>query len=157
MAEKTFYITKQKFEELKNEYKSLLAIEFKKTKGDIPKIFESEDLNPEYLNFQEDLSFLRSRIGELENILKNYEIIKTPPKNKQILVGLGAKVTVAVEGEKDELTVVGTLEANPSLGKISNESPVGRALVDHKVGDEVIVSSPIKVSYKILKIKYNIS
>jgi len=155
MAEKIFYITKAKFEELKEEYKNLLAIEFRKTRGEIPKIFESEDVNSEYLNFQEDLGFLRSRIGELENILKNYEIIKKPAKNEQNIVGLGAKVIVAVEGEKDEFLVVGTLEANPSLGKISNESPVGRALMGHKVGDKITVSSPIEVAYKILKIKYH--
>ena len=157
MIEKIFYITKAKFEELKEEYKNLLTIEFRKTRGDIPKIFESEDINPEYLNFQEDLGFLRSRISELENILKNYEIIKKPAKNEQNIVGLGAKVIVAVEGEKDEFIVVGTLEANPSLGKISNESPVGKALINHKVGDEIVISSPIKVVYKILKINYHSS
>ncbi|MBU4274564.1 GreA/GreB family elongation factor [Patescibacteria group bacterium] len=155
MAEKIFYITKDKFEELKEEYKNLLAIEFRKTRGEMPKIFESEDINPEYLNFQEDLGFLRSRIKELENILKNYEIIKKPHQTKQNMISLGAKVAVSVEGEKDEFVVVGTLEANPSLGKISNESPVGRALMGHKVGDEIIISSPVKVSYKILKIKYH--
>ncbi len=156
-GEKIFYITKAKFEELKEEYKNLLAIEFRKTRGEIPKIFESEDVNPEYLNFQEDLGFLRSRIGELENVFKNYEIIKKPAKNEQNVVGLGAKVIVAVEGEKDEFIVVGTLEANPSLGKISNESPVGKALINHKVGDEIVVPSPIKVVYKILKINYHFS
>ena len=154
MAEKIFYITKKKFEELKDEYKNLLAIEFRKTRGEIPKIFESEDINPEYLNFQEDMSFLRSRISELENILKNYEIIKKPPRSQQNLVGLGAKVRVSVEGEKDEFMIVGTLEANPSLGKISNESPVGKALMGHKIGDKIIISSPIKIAYKILKINY---
>ncbi len=154
-GEKIFYITKAKFEELKEEYKNLLAIEFRKTRGEIPKIFESEDVNPEYLNFQEDLGFLRSRIGELENVFKNYGIIKKTAKNEQNVVGLGAKVIVAVEGEKDEFIVVGTLEANPSLGKISNESPVGKALINHKVGDEIVVPSPIKVVYKIKKIKYH--
>ncbi len=157
MADKIFYITKDKFEELKQEYKNLLAVEFRKTRGEIPKIFESEDLNPEYVNFQEDMSFLRSRIAELENILKNHEIIKKPSKGQQNIVNLGAKVVVAVEGEKDELIVVGTLEANPSLGKISNESPVGRALIGKKVGEEVIISSPIKVAYKIVKIDYHAS
>jgi len=157
MAEKVFYITKEKFEELKKEYKNLLAIEFRKTKGEIPKILESEDINPEYIDFQEDLGFLRSRIGELENILKNHEIIKAPPRPQQNIISLGAKVTVAIRGEKDEFTIVGTLEANPSLGKISNESPVGRALLGHKVGEEITISSPVKVSYKVLKINYHTS
>lgn len=157
MADRIYHITKEKFEELKEEYKNLLAVEFRKTRGEIPKIFESEDLNPEYVNFQEDMSFLRSRITELENILKNHEIIKKPAKGLQSKVCLGAKVVVAVEGEKDELTIVGTLEANPSLGKISNESPVGRALMGKKVGEAITISSPIKVVYKILKIDYHVS
>jgi len=154
MTEKKYYITKQKLRELKNEYRDLFDIERRKTKGETPKIFESEDLNPEYISFQEDLIFLRARIQELENVFKNYEIIKTPPRGKQNIVGLGAKVKVEVEGEKDEFIIVGTLEANPSLGRISNESPVGRALIGHKVGDEIVVSSPIKVVYRIIKISY---
>lgn len=157
MSEKKFYLTKQKLKELKKEHKDLLGFERLKTKSEIPKILQSEDINPEYLAFQEDLSFLRSRIIELENILKDYELIKTPPKKKQNVIGLGARVGVEVEKEKDEFTIVGTLEANPSLGKISNESPVGKALMGRKVGDEVVVSSPIKVVYKILKIKYHSS
>ena len=154
MAEKKFYITKVKYEELKKEYKNLLVLELKKTKSDVPKIFESEDLNPEFVNFQEDLNFLRSRISELENILKNHEIIRPAKENKDI-VGLGSAVTVSVNGAKDEFVIMGTLEANPSLGKISNESPVGRALIGHKVGETVVVSSPIETAYVIKKIKYH--
>ena len=100
------------------------------------------------------MSFLRSRITELKNILGNYELIKNPSKQNQNIVGLGAMVLVNVDGEKDEFLITGTLEANPSLGKISNESPVGKALMGHKVGDEVVVSSPIKTIYKVKKIKY---
>lgn len=152
---KKFYLTKKGLEDLEKEYKVLKNLRFAKTKGEVPKIWESEDLNPEYLSFQEDLSFLETRIAELENILKNVELIKTPSKKKRDVIGLGATVVVEVDGDKDEFRVVGTLEANPSLGKISNESPVGRALLGHKVGDEVIISSPIKTVYKINKIKYN--
>lgn len=154
MEGKIFYITKNKFEELKNEYKNLLMVEFKKTKGDIPRIFESEDVNPEYINFQEDLSFLRSRIAELESIIKNHEIIKKPSSGKENVVGLGAAVTVDVDGEKDEFVITGTLEANPTLGKISNESPVGMALLGHKVGEKIKVSPPLETTYTIKKIKY---
>lgn len=152
---KKFYLTKQGFKELEKEYEVLRKLRVAKTKGEAPKIWESEDLNPEYLSFREDLSFLETRMNELENILKNAELIKPPSKQGAKLVNLGATVRVKVDGEKDEFTIVGTLEANPSLGKISNESPVGQALLGHKVGDEVVVSSPIKTVYKIKKIKYN--
>ena len=94
---------------------------------------------------------------QLKNVLENYELIKKPPKNQQNTIGVGAKVKISVNGKKDEFTIVGTLEANPDLGKISNESPVGIALLGRKVGDEVIVSSPVKTTYRVKSIKYEIS
>ncbi len=152
--EKKFYLTKEGVEKIKKEYEDLRALKLSKTSGEIPKIWHSEDLNPEYLSFQEDLSFIETRITELENIMKNAELIKLPSKEKQSIVNLGAKVLVQVEGQTDEFVIVGSLEANPSLGRISNESPVGRALLGHRAGEEVMVSSPIKTIYKIRKIKY---
>jgi len=156
MAErKKFYLTKKGLEGFKKEYETLKDLRIAKTKGEVPKIWESEDLNPEYLSFQEDLNFLETRIAELENIFKNACLIKHPSKKELNVVNLGATVRVKVGEEKDEFTIVGTLEAKPSLGRISNESPVGLALLGHKVGDEVLISSPIKTIYKIKKIKYN--
>ena len=114
----------------------------------------SEDLDPEYLAFQEDLNFLDLRIAETESILKNAVLIKTPPKEKRDIVGLGAIVSIDVDGHLDEFQMVGTLEANPAIGKISNESPVGRALLGHTAGEEIVVSSPIKTNYKIKKVRY---
>ena len=157
MAEKKFYLTKEGLEKIKKEYQGLKNLKLSKTKGEIPKIWHSEDLNPEYLSFQEDLSFLETRLVELENILKNSELIQLPSKEKQNIINLGAQVIVKVDGQNDEFTIVGSLEANPSLGKISNESPVGQALLGHRIGDAVIVSSPIQTVYKIKKIKYRIS
>lgn len=158
MDGKTFYITKAKLQEIRKEYEELLDFERHKATGEeAPKIFESEDINPEFISFQEDMSFLRSRIDELKNILEHYELIKNPIKGNQSIVGLGAKVKVDVNGEKDEFVIVGTLEANPALGKISNESPVGKALLEHKIGDEVVILTPIKTTYKIKAIKYEIS
>jgi transcription elongation factor GreA len=157
MDGKIYYITKEKLKDLRKEHGELLEMEHKKSlEEEAPKILESEDLNPEFVSFQEDVGFLRSRIDELGNILDHYELIKSPGKEKQGLVGLGAKVLVNVDGQKDEFFIVGTLEANPALGKISNESPVGKALLGHKVGDEVIISSPVKMAYKIKSIKYEI-
>ena len=157
MAEKKFYLTKEGLEKIKKEYQGLKNLKLSKTKGEIPKIWHSEDLNPEYLSFQEDLSFLETRLIELENILKNTELIQLPSKEKQDTINLGATVLVEVDGQKDEFTIVGSLEANPSLGRISSESPVGQALLGHRIGDAVMVSSPIQTVYKIKKIKYRIS
>ena len=155
MSEKRkFYLTKEGLEKIKNEYRNLLVLKLSKSRSEVPKILESEDLNPEYLSFQEDLDLLESRLTDLDYILKNSELVQIPPKEKQNIVGLGAKVLVEVTGPTDEFEIVGSFEANPVLGKISNESPVGKALLGHKVGDRVIVSSPIKTPYFIKKINY---
>ena len=152
--EKKFYLTKEGLERIKKEYRILKELKLAKTRGESPKILHSEDLNPEYLAFQEDIAFLESRIIELGNIIKNAELIRPPKKEKQNIIDLGATVLVEVDGQADEFTILGSLESNPSLGKISNESPVGHALLGGKVGDEVFISSPVKIIYKILKIKY---
>ncbi len=157
LEEKRFYLTKEGLERIKKEYQALKALKLAKTRGESPKVLHSEDLNPEYLAFQEDISFLESRIMELENIIKNTALISLPDKGKQNIINLGATVLVEVNGQTDEFTLVGSLEANPSLGKISSQSPVGHALLGKKVGDEVIISSPVKTVYKIKKIKYHTS
>lgn len=154
MPGEIFYLTEEGLQKIKREYRNLLVLKKSKTKREAPKILESEEVNPEYLTFQEDLGFLEARIAELKNILKNVQLIKAPPKERQDIVDLGATVLVEVDGQLDEFEIVGTLEANPSLGKISNESPVGKSLLGHKVGDEVIVSSPIKTIYRIKEIRY---
>lgn len=158
MDGKVFYITKGKLQDLKKEYEELVIFERNKIVGqEAPKILESEDMNPEFISYHEDMDFLRSRINELNDIIENHELIKSPPKEKRNFVAVGATVGMDVSGKKDEFTIVGTLEANPNLGKISNESPVGKALLGHEVGDEVIISSPTKKIYKIRDIKYEIS
>lgn len=153
-----FYLTKQGLEKFQNEFEILKSIRLSKTKGEeAPNIWQSEDINPEYLSFKDDLDLLDSRIFELENILKNVEMIKCPPKNKRDVISLGANITIQANGQEDEFFLVGTLEANPSEGMISNNSPVGKALLGKKIGDQVIVSSPVKTVYKIKKIKYHTS
>lgn len=155
--EKNFYLTKEGLEKINKEYKTLKELKLAKTRGESPNVLHSEDLNPEYLAFQEDISFLETRIIELENIIKNCSLIRPPGRDEQDIIGLGATVLVEVDGQTDEFTLVGSLEANPSLGKISSQSPVGHALLGKKVGDEVVISSPVKTVYKIKKIKYHTS
>lgn len=150
-----FYLTKEGLRNLEKEYQQLKRLKLAKTKGESPKLLHSEDLDPEYLSFQEDLSFLENRITDLDYILKNFELIKAPSKEKQNAVDLGATVTLKeADGRLNEFMIVGTLEANPSEGKISSESPVGKTLMGHKIGDQVVITSPIKVLYKLTKIKY---
>jgi len=155
VKEKKYYLTKEGLIKLKAEYQHLKKLKLLRTRGETPRFLHSEDLNPEYLSFYEDLNFIDTRLFELERIFRNSELIKIPPKEKQNEVNLGATVLVEIDGQEDEFTIVGSLEANPSLGKISNESPVGKMLLGRKVGEEVIISSPIKVTYKIKKIRYS--
>jgi transcription elongation factor GreA len=158
MEEKKYYLTKEGVIKLEKEYKDLVGLKLTKTKGEeSPKVLQSEDLNPEYLAFQEDVSFLESRIAELDNILKNVSLIRTPKHSDKNKIGLGAKVTVDANGQKNEFTLVGSLEANPIMGRISDESPVGKALLGHQIGDKVEISAPAKITYKIKRIDYKIA
>jgi len=147
-----FYLTKEGLGEVKKEYESLLKIKMFKTQSEAPNILESQDLNPEYVSYKEDLELLENRLLELENVIKNVVIIEKPPKGKADFIDLGAIVLVENGIQKEQFTIVGTFEANPDSGKISNESPVGRALLGHKAGDKVSV---FKTIYKIKEVKYN--
>jgi transcription elongation factor GreA len=104
--------------------------------------------------FKEDLELMEAKIADLEYILNNVELIQEPSAENRDSVQLGAKVVVEVDGEDDELILVGTLEANPIEGKISNESPIGKALFGKKIGSIVQLNSPVKTNYKIKKISY---
>lgn len=154
MPEKKFYLTIEGLKRIKKEYEELKNLRLEKIKGERPQILHSQDLNPEYFSFQEDLDRLDFRLAELKSILENVEIIKAPPKREQDIVHLGATVTLQDDNQINEFMIVGSLEANPSEGKISAESPVGKALLGRKKGDDVIITSPIKVIYKIKKIRY---
>jgi len=156
IGEKKFYLTKKGLERVKKEYEELQKIKLSKIRGETPAILHSEDLNPEYLSFREDMTFLERRIAELENILKNIELIKAPPKKDKDMVKIGATVTLEEkDGQINEFMIVGTLEANPGQGKISAQSPVGMALLGQKIGSEVVLNSPVRIAYKIKKIKYH--
>lgn len=154
-TETTYYLTKEGLERIKKEYKLLVEFKRAKTRGEVPSVLHSEEINPEYLAFQEDLSLLEVRLNEYETILRNAKLITPPSTKERTLVSLGAKVTILVDGKDvDEFEIVGTLEANPSLGRISNESPVGKALLGHMVGEKVSVSSPTETIFTIQKIRY---
>lgn len=110
--------------------------------------------NADYHKAKEDQAFLEGRIQELEYLLKNAIIIENNPVNPEV-VEVGTKVTVQ-EGDYPPETyhLVGAKEADPRNGRISNESPIGSALMGHRVGDEVCAETPGGViCLKILKIE----
>jgi transcription elongation factor GreA len=161
MEDKKIYLTKEGLEKIKKEYEALKKIRLAKTAGqEAPKIWESEDVNLEYLSFEEDLEFLETKLAEFDYIIKNAQIITKPPKEKRNLVCMGATVTLQEEdrgGAINEFVIVGSLEANPNEGKISADSPVGKALLGKAIGEKVVITSPIEVIYRIKDIKYEIA
>ncbi len=151
---KKFFLTKEGLSRIEKEYQELKKLKAFKTKGESPRIFHSEEVDPEFLAFQEDLELLDTRIMELEMVLKNVQMIAPPAKDKKDIVALGSTVVIEVDGQEDEFKIVGTLEANPAIGSISNECPVGKSLLGRKIGEEVIIGSDPKVVYKIKTIKH---
>jgi len=97
---KKFFLTKKGLSKIEQEYQELKKLKVFKTKGESPRIFHSEDINPEFLAYQEDLELLETRIAELGEILNNVQPIVVPSKGEQDTVGLGALVTVEVDGER---------------------------------------------------------
>lgn len=154
-TENKFYLTKGGLRKVEGAYKKLLEFRKAKVNGEVPSIWQSEEVNPEYLAFQEDMNLLEARLSEYENILKNVLPIKSPPKKERHVVNLGATVKIELDGEIDEFIIVGTLEADPAQKKISNESPLGRTLLGAKVGDTVMAKvSVVNHHCRILKIRY---
>ncbi|HEA84503.1 MAG TPA: hypothetical protein ENI04_00790, partial [Candidatus Wildermuthbacteria bacterium] len=84
------YLTKKGLERIRKEYKQLLSFREVKTRGETPAIWHSEDVNPEYLAFQEDMGLLEARVLEYENILRSVELIRRPPKARLGEVAVGA-------------------------------------------------------------------
>lgn len=99
--------------------------------------------NSEYDEAKNEQAKIEARIVEIEAMLKNVEIISdVKGAAKSVVVGVTVKVYDAEYDEESEYRIVGSTEADPRAGKISDESPVGRALMGKKVGDEVIVEAP---------------
>ena len=110
--------------------------------------------NSEYDDAKNEQAKIEARIVELEAMLKNVEIIKDiKGAAKSVVVGVKVKVYDEEFDEEEEYYVVGSTEADPTNNKISDESPVGRALMGHKVGDIVTVEAPAgEIKLKIVKI-----
>ena len=119
--------------------------ELKSRRGDIAeKIANARDFgdlseNAEYDSAREEQGLVESRIAEIEEIILNAEIIKGGSTTK---VGLGSKVELTTGEKTVAYHVVGPVEADPLEGKISNESPIGEALMGKKVGDKATITTP---------------
>ena len=136
-------------EYLKTEGRTDIAEKIKVARG-----YGDLSENSEYDDAKNEQAKIEARIVELEEMLKNVEIIKDiKGAAKTVVVGVKVKVYDEEFEEEDEYHVVGSTEADPVNNKISDESPVGRALLGHKVGDVVTVEAPAgDIKLKIIKI-----
>lgn len=149
---KQFHLTKDGILDLENELKGLIA-----ERGPVAERIKSArefgDLaeNAEYSSARQEQERLETRISEIEHILQNHEVIKKPKGDNK--VQLGSTIKLKGDNKTKEFQVVGTVEADPLNGKISDESPIGRALMGKKVGDNVEIETPVESStYKIVEI-----
>lgn len=149
---KLFRLTKDGVDTLQSELETLKAKRATISEA-IKSARELGDLaeNAEFQSAKAEQERNETRISEVENILQNVEIIKKPRGAAK--VQLGSLVKLKSDGKTKEFQVVGTVEADPLNGKISDESPIGQALIDQKVGDKVEIKTPAETAtYKIVSI-----
>ncbi len=155
-AKKKYYLTEQGLKKIEEELSQLKETKTSKIQGEGPQSFSFGSVEPEFLAFREEVAQLEKGIAEIEDILEHYSLIKTPPAKERNKVYLGAHVFIETKGEIEEFIIVGTIEADPAEHKISDESPIGRALLGREVGEAVDVNTAIvKSSYKIIRISYS--
>jgi transcription elongation factor GreA len=153
---KAVYITPEGLEKLKVELDELINVRRVAMAQRLNAAIKQGDLseNADYITAKEEQGFLEGRIRELESAVRHAVIIEGPIVTDGRAT-LGSMVTVVEEGYDDEETyhIVGPLEADPTKGKISHESPLGEALMGRVVGDKVTVQAPVgTIEFRIVKI-----
>lgn len=139
----TVYLTQQGLDDLKEELDNLINV---RRPENIIAIKEARSLgdlseNAEYDAARNEQAQIEARIKQLEKMLENVSII-TEVSNEKVGIGNTVSIKYVDDDEEDEYKIVGSQEADPFESKISNESPIAKALFDHKVGDIVTVESP---------------
>ncbi|MBI4101064.1 transcription elongation factor GreA [Candidatus Microgenomates bacterium] len=150
-AVRSYHLTKAGVAELKHELEQLKRqrltvaerLKVAKEQGDLTE-------NSDWANAQDEYKYVESRIDEIQHILRNVIIIK---KSRSDVVLLGSQVELSTNGKKARYSIVGSLESNPEAGKISDDSPVGKALLGKKLGEAVAIKTRAgNIKYKITKI-----
>ncbi len=153
MQDQKVYVSKEGLEKFKKELDDLVNIKRKEIIERIERAKELGDLseNAEYAAAKDEQAFTEGRIIELQDMIVRAEVINGGGKGSNVSVG--SKVKVKSDGVETEYEIVGVAEADPMNGKISNESPLGRAFLGRKVGDKVQIQVPKgMVTYTILEI-----
>ncbi len=147
-------ITQKGFDDLKIEHQDLVKNKKPKAIDRLGKARSMGDLseNSEYTAAKEELAFVEGRVQEIEGIINNAEVVENNDNSNQVQIG--SSVTVETNGKQEVFQIVGEFEADPMNKKLSQNSPIGQALINKKVGDLVEVNIPAgKISYKIIEIK----
>ena len=150
---KKYLLTQEGLEKLNEELKHLITDKRKEVIERIREAAAHGDLseNADYAQAREEQSFIEGRIIEIEDIIKNAEIITQHTHGNTVTIG--STVNVKVNGSERKYTIVGSNEANPKENKISNESLVGKALLGKKVGEKFKVPTPAgEMDYEIASI-----
>ncbi len=153
--DKKIYLTREGLEELRKEYDELSK---NKRPDVLTRVSQARDMgdlseNAEYVAAREELSFIDGRIDELEELLRQAVVISGSGKSSNSVIKLGSTVALHVNGKKEIFKVVGEWEADPKEKKISNESPLGKALIGKKVGEKVEVEAPAgKLIYSVVAV-----
>jgi transcription elongation factor GreA len=150
---KNLVVTKSGLDTLKAEYEDLIKVKRPTAVARLANARDQGDLseNSEYSDAKENLAFIDGRIAELEVVLHEVKVVTTHTKGQ---VDVGCKVTLHIGNKKEVFHIVGEWEANPIEKKISHESPLGKALLGKKVGEQVEVAAPAgKILYKIVTIE----
>lgn len=141
--EKTIYMTGRGVEKLTAELEHLRNVKLLEVIERLQDAREGGDTidNTEYLAVKDEMSFVEGRIEEIEHLLRHAQLIE--PRENGGVVQMGSTAVIQADGDEIETyMIVGTAEADPSAGLISDESPLGQALLNHKADDIIIVKTP---------------
>ena len=151
---KKYLLTPEGLTKLNEELKTLIEVKRKEVIERIREAAAHGDLseNADYAQAREEQSFIEGRIAEIEDVIKNAEIIHSNGNHNT--VSIGSTTILKVGGNERKYTIVGSNEANPKENKISNESIVGKALLGKKVGEKTKVQTPAgETEYEIVSIE----
>ncbi len=155
MAAKPTFVTAEGLQKLKDELEYLKVVKRKEIAEALKQAKAFGDLseNSEYDEAKNEQAEVEHHIAELEETLANIEIIKTTGKKNKVSVGSSVKVYDLEYEEEVTYTIVGSTESDPLSDKISDESPIGKALIGAKCGDEVVAETPAgALKMKVLEI-----
>jgi transcription elongation factor GreA len=157
MSEQQVMLTEEGYEKLENELEYLETEKRREVAKRIKVAREFGDIseNSEYDDAKNEQAFVEGRIQEIKNMINNAHVVKDEDvTDKKVNLGTTVMLHDLDSDEKISYTLVGSAEADPLNYKISNESPIGKAILGHAIGDEVTVETPAgEVDYEIISIK----